>query len=254
MRQTWLRRSSALLAAGAMLFSSAAALASPVPDGFAPGDSLRLLPDRLWQEGRLSGATPPETAEEPATAADAAPEEADKIAAPDEPTLTDAAAESEPVRFLLRLPAGGGTAALLDEAGGMACFSGEGDTLCLSALPGQYTLVCGSSSAELRVQDDAGVTVLSGEAAWDGEQLSVGLYGTLELWCTVTPDTQRLVSLTAAGSTQTLPAAYDPQLDEGQGCVVCHRLTLPAGTVELTCGGLNQRLVLQPGQTLRVEF
>ena len=63
-----------------------------------------------------------------------------------------------------------------------------------------------------------------------------------------------MVSLTAAGETHTLPAAYDPLLDDGRGCVVCHRLTLPAGTVELVCGGLSQRVALQPGQTLRVEF
>ena len=234
MLQTWLRRSSALLAAGAMLLSSAAVLAAPgpAPGEFLPGDTL--LPAPLWQAETL-----PE--DEPAPTEPAA-----------EPDLAEPAAE--PVRFLLRLPPEGGTPVLIDEAGETWCFSGGEETLCVSAVPGEYTLVCGARSAALRVENDGSVTVLSGEAAWDGEQLTVGLYGTLELYCTVVPDSPRMVCLTAAGETQELPAAYDPLLDDGRGCVVCHRLTLPAGTVELACGGLSQQVVLQPGQTLRVEF
>lgn len=234
MLQTWLRRSSALLAAGAMLLSSAVALAAPgpAPDDFSPGDTLLSAP--RWQAEML-----PE--DEPAPMEPAA-----------EPDPAEPAAE--PVRFLLRLPPEGGTPALIDEAGETWCFSGEEETRCVSVVPGEYTLVCGVRSAALRVEDDGGVAVLSGEAAWDGEQLTVGLYGTLELYCAVVPDCPRMVSLTAAGETHTLPAAYDPLLDDGRGCVVCHQLTLPAGTVELVCGGLSQRVALQPGQTLRVEF
>lgn len=232
MLQTWLRRSSALLAAGAMLLSSAAVLAAPgpAPDDFLPGDTL--LPAPFWQAETLLEDEPAEPAAKPD---------------PMEPA-------AEPVRFLLRLPPEGGTPALIDEAGETWCFSGGEETRCVSVVPGEYTLVCGVRSAALRVEDDGGVAVLSGEAAWDGEQLTIGLYGTLELYCAVVPDSPRMVSLTAAGETHTLPAAYDPLLDDGRGCVVCHRLTLPAGTVELVCGGLSQRVALQPGQTLRVEF
>jgi len=166
---------------------------------------------------------------------------------------TAEAAPSEPLRFLLRLPSAGVAAVLTGSDGTKQTFRSESDSVVLSALPGSYMLTCGERSASLTVTA-SGVTVRSGPASWDGERLTFGDCATLELYCTVSRDAQRLLTVQTAAGTQTLPAAFDPLADSGAGCEVVHILTLPAGSVTVSDGTAVRSAELSPGETCRLVF
>lgn len=254
----WMQRSAALLAAGAMLLSSTAALAAPEPVEDMREERVEETAEQTVQPPApvVEPVTEPAEEPEPAPEPSAEPEpgaEPEPLAEPAVPEPAQVRVAAVPVvRFLLCLPSGVNTAILTDSAGTQWQLPAEADQTRVAAVPpGEYALECGSHTAELTVAASGEVTVRSGGAAWDGEQLTVGSYGTLELCCTVQPEEQRLLQIEAGGEVHTRAAGYDPQLDAGQGCVVTHILTLPAGAVTVTVDGVAIGVELEPGETLR---
>lgn len=173
------------------------------------------------------------------------------------PSVAGAEAFSLPApvfRFLLRLPGRGGEATLIDGAGQARHFSSDGTSVVLSAPAGDYTLSCAGQSASLRLSEDGTPQVLDGSVVWDGEQLLLGGLGTLELSCLVFPAAQRTLTIECAGETCTRTAAYDPLLDQGQGCVVTFTLALPLGSVTVSTGGASQTVTLRDSEPVRLVF
>ena len=158
------------------------------------------------------------------------------------------AEQTEPVRILFQLPPGGGKVTLgngVEERD----IPHDGGYAVLEAPPGSYTLRCGELSAALRL--GAEPEVLGGCAAWDGEMLTMGQYGTLELVCSPRPDQQLSITIQAADGVHTRAAAYDPALG---GEPVRHWLNLPAGMVTVSWEGGSQSLTIRPGETAAVEL
>ena len=157
--------------------------------------------------------------------------------------------QTQPLRILFRVPDDGGTISL-SSGSWERTYLPDGNYAVLEAPPGDYTLRCGSLSAALRLGEQT--EVLGGCAAWDGEVLRMGQCGTLELLCRPLPGQQLAIHITAADGVHSRSAAHDPELN---GAAVVHRLSLPAGTVTVACGGYSQSLTLRPGetQTLNIE-
>ena len=149
--------------------------------------------------------------------------------------------EPDPVRFRVL-----GDTVLLTDAVGRRWTVSPGEAAAVP--PGDYDAVSGPWEARLRAGPE-GLLVLEGAAAWDGEALHMGAWGTLVLRCAADPARDRLLTVTASDGDRTLPVGYDP----GTGGVVTPRLLLPAGPVRVACGDREQSLTLHPGQTLRLE-
>ena len=160
-----------------------------------------------------------------------------------------AAQQTDLVSILFQIPEGGGTVSL-DNGDRAWEIPHDGSHAVLAAPPGDYTLRCGECSASIRLGQE--VAVLGGEAAWDGEILTMGRLGSLELQCSVLPGQEKTITIRSAGGTDTRTAAYDPALG---GQPVIHRLSLPAGAVSVSCGEQVWNVTLRVGETsvLRVE-
>lgn len=152
-------------------------------------------------------------------------------------------------RILFRVPSDCGDI-FLSSAAREQHIPHDGTYAILEAPPGDYTLRCGEQSAALRI-GATGPEVLGGCAAWDGEVLHMGQYGTLELVCSLRPGQQETICIRTANDTFHRSAAYDPAL--GIEAPV-HRLTLPAGAVTVSWSGRSQSLTIRPGETQRVNI
>lgn len=230
MLKTIVRRVTALLAAGGMLLSSSVALA-------APPESPVLFVTPGW----------------PSPAEEELPPDAPTTPEPS-PELLSEPIEASPVLFLLRLPPENEMATLAGPAGTQQLLSSGDGSVVAAAPPGDYTITFGDRTADIALDEQGDVTVLSGAAAWDGEQLTLGSEGTLELHCLVAPGAVRMMTIEAVDGRHMRSAGYDPLMDGADGCDIVHQLTLPAGQVTVTCGGVLRQVELLPGETVRLDF